>query len=298
MNRAATQQQVLMFLYLCVMWGGTWIGMKVGTATVPPGVFSGLRWTVAGGAVLAYLALRGQPVRFPWHLFGRVLLVALLMITLNVVVMLYGLRLVGTGLASVVSSALTPVALLGFATILGQERFDRRQFGAIALGVGGIFLLFGPKAALGRFDLAEMIGTFMIIAGNLSYCLGSVMARPLMRSLTPLQMAGVTNFIGGFTLLIGSILFEPGAVAALQLDWGWAPWLSWWFLVVPASLGATTVYFVLMRDWGATRTGTYAFISPIVTVVLGMLLLGEQLYALDAFGMALMLVAAWVALRK
>lgn len=298
MNRPATRLQLLMFFYLCVMWGGTWIGMKVGTAAVPPGVFSGLRWSVAGGVVLIYLALRGQPIRFPLRLVGRVLLVALLMISFNVVVMLYGLRHVGSGLASVVSSALTPVALLGFATMLGQERFDRRQIGAIALGVAGIVLLFGPKAALGRFDLAELVGTLMVIFGNLSYCLGSVMARPLMRSLAPVQMAGVTNFLGGIILLIGSILFEPGAVAALRLDWGWAPWLSWWFLVVPASLGATTVYFVLVRDWGASRTGTYAFISPIVTVALGMALLGEQLYALDAFGMGLMLVAAWVALRK
>jgi len=280
MNRPATRLQLLMFFYLCVMWGGTWIGMKVGTAAVPPGVFSGLRWSVAGGVVLIYLALRGQPIRFPLRLVGRVLLVALLMISFNVVVMLYGLRHVGSGLASVVSSALTPVALLGFATMLGQERFDRRQIGAIALGVAGIVLLFGPKAALGRFDLAELVGTLMVIFGNLSYCLGSVMARPLMRSLAPVQMAGVTNFL------------------ALRLDWGWAPWLSWWFLVVPASLGATTVYFVLVRDWGASRTGTYAFISPIVTVALGMALLGEQLYALDAFGMGLMLVAAWVALRK
>ena len=298
MNRPATRLQLLMFFYLCVMWGGTWVGMKVGTAAVPPGVFSGLRWTVAGGVVLAYLAFRGQPIRFPPRLIGRVLLVALLMISFNVVVMLYGLRHVGSGLASVVSSALTPVALLGFATMLGQERFDRRQIGAIALGVVGIFLLFGPKALLGRFDIAELIGTLMVIAGNLSYCLGSVMARPLMRSLAPVQMAGVTNFLGGIILLIGSILFEPGAIAALRLDWGWAPWLSWWFLVLPGSLGATTVYFFLVRDWGASRTGTYAFISPIITVVLGMALLGEQLYALDAFGMGLMLVAAWVALRK
>jgi uncharacterized membrane protein len=86
----------------------------------------------------------------------------------------------------------------------------------------------------------------------------------------------ITNFIGGVVLLALALPFEPGALAAANLQWGAVAWLTWWYLLVPASLGATIIYFRLMRDWGAGRVGTYAFISPIVAVLLGILVAGER----------------------
>lgn len=298
MASKTTPKQLLMFGFLCIMWGATWIGMKAGTATVPPGVFSGLRWSVAGAVLLGIRAIRGEAVLFPPREFWRVLLVGVLMIAINAIIQLYALRYVGAGLASVVGSALTPIALLGFASWLGQEQLRRHHFVALGLGVSGILLLFGPKALAGRLDMAELFGTLAIIVSSLAYCLGSVLARPLMRTLAPAQMAAMANFLGGIVLLTASILFEPGAIAAMHLNWGIVPWSAWLFLLIPGSLGATTVYFILVRDWGASRAGTYAFISPIVSVLLGIALLGEQVHPIDAIGMVLMLIAAWVALRK
>jgi drug/metabolite transporter (DMT)-like permease len=60
---------------------------------------------------------------------------------------------------------------------------------------------------------------------------------------------------------------------------------------------AYTLYLVLVRDWGPSRAGSYAFISPAIAVVLGIVVLGEQMRATDAFGMAVMLAAAWLAVR-
>jgi len=115
----------------------------------------------------------------------------------------------------------------------------------------------------------ELLGAAGVIAGCLCYTAGSVLARPLMRSLPPAQVAATTNLLGGLILLVLSLLFEPGARAALGGHWGTAAWLAWWYLLIPGSLGATTIYFLLVRDWGASRTGTYAFVSPVVAVLLG-----------------------------
>jgi drug/metabolite transporter (DMT)-like permease len=79
--------------------------------------------------------------------------------------------------------------------------------------------------------------------------------------------------------------------------WGWAPWIAWIFMVCAGSLGATVIYFILVRDWGASRTGTYAFIVPIISVVAGVFMLGETVAPLEAAGMALMLAAAFMVLR-
>jgi drug/metabolite transporter (DMT)-like permease len=272
--------------------------MKAGVSAIPPGIFSGLRWTLAGALLIGFMTIRGQHIAFPPRLFGRVAIVASLMITLTATIMLYGLRHVGSGLAAVISCALTPIGLLGFAVAMGQERFNPRHIIALGLGLAGIAVLFGPKALAGRLDVAELLGALGVIVGNLTYCLGSVLSRPLMRTIAPVQMAAVTNVIGGIVLLVLSIAFEPGARAALAFDWSPQTWAAFLFLLIPGSLGASIIYFVLVRDWGASRTGTYAFISPILAVLLGVALYGEQLDLTDTAGMTLMLAAAGVVLRR
>ncbi len=79
--------------------------------------------------------------------------------------------------------------------------------------------------------------------------------------------------------------------------WGWPAFIAWLYLLIPGSLGATVIYFLLVRDWGASRTGTYAFISPIIAVVLGAALFGEVVGPSDVAGMILMLAAAGMVLR-
>ncbi len=291
-------RQRLLFAFLCFVWGVNWVAMKVGVTAVPPGFFSGTRWAFAGAALLLWRYVTGETMRIPWRLLPRLFWLSQILITINVFIMLYGLRYVSSGLASVLSSALTPLALLGFSVMFGQERFNRRQVAAIGVGVAGMLLLYGPKVAQGRLDLLEGLGALGIIVGNLSYCLGSVLSRPLMRTLAPAALAATTNLMGGVTLLVVSIAFEPGVGPMLTGNWGLDAWLAWAFMVFAGSLGATTIYFILVRDWGASRTGTYAFISPVISVAAGMAVLGEQVDLIEAGGMALMLVAAAMVLRK
>jgi drug/metabolite transporter (DMT)-like permease len=213
------------------------------------------------------------------------------------VILLYGLRHVGSGLGSVVNSAMTPISLFAFALAFGQEKFSRYHAAAVALGVAGILVLFGPKALAGQLDPAEALGALAIIVACLCNSLGSVLARPLLRTYSPAELATLSNLIGGVVLLVLSLAFEPGARESLHGNWGAAAWAGWLYMLLPGSLGATIIYLVLMRDWGASRTGTYAFVSPVIAVLLGTLVLGEPLGVSDAAGMAMMLAAAVFALR-
>jgi drug/metabolite transporter (DMT)-like permease len=293
----AARQRAL-FAVLCFVWGTTWLAMKVGIAAVSPGLFAGTRWTVAGLMLLLWRWTRGQRLQIPMRLTGRLFVVAVLMVSLNQVIQLYGLRYVTAGLAAVLSCALTPIALLCFAVAFGQERSSWRQLVAIAIGVAGIIVLFGPAAFSGTLDVRELLGASGVIIGTLCYSAGSVMARPLMNSLAPAQMAAMTNLIGGALLLVASIIFEPGARAALIHPWGWHAALAWLYLLLPGSILSTVIYFLLVRDWGASRTGTYAFVSPVVAVVIGTTLFSEKLDIGDVAGMILMLGAAAIVLRR
>ncbi len=142
-----------------------------------------------------------------------------------------------------------------------------------------------------------MIGAALVTIGVLCYTAGSVMTRPMMRTLEPVQLAGLTDLIGGVVLLVSSLAIEPGAWRSMHLAWGWPAFLSWLYLLVPGALMSTTMYFLLVRDWGASRPGTYAFISPVIAVAFGCSLFGEKLDWGEGIGMTLMLGAAGLALR-
>jgi drug/metabolite transporter (DMT)-like permease len=256
-----------------------------------------LRWTVAGMVLLAWGWTRGDVLPPPPRLISRLALVAMLMIGITATVQLYALRYVGSGLAAVINSALTPLSLLGFSVALGQEQFRRGQLLAILLGIAGLLMLFGPRALGGRMDLMELSGGLGVIIACLSYCGGSVLSRPLMRVMRPAAVAAYTNLIGGLMLLVLSVAVEPGARAALALNWGLVAWASWLFLLLAGSLGASVIYFVLVRDWGASRTGSYAFVSPVISVLLGVAVLNERLDTTEIAGMVLMLAAAALVLR-
>lgn len=293
-----TQQRAL-FGVLCLVWGTTWIALKIGTATVPPGFFSGTRWALAGVALAAFRIARRGKIDVPRRLWFRLTVVAVLMVSLNSVIQLYGLRYVPAGLATVINSALTPISLVGFSIGLGQDRFSVRQALALALGVGGILLVFGPQALRGHLGWPEAIGLAEIIFACLCYSLGSVMARPLMRSMGPVELSAILDCIGGFLLIPLSLLFEPGAQAALVGGgWDWASFASWLYLLIPSSLVATVIYLLLMRDWGAGRTGSYALVTPVVGVVTAVLMLGETVNASEVFGMVVMVVAAGLVLKR
>jgi len=297
MNPTVTPSQRAMFVFICFVWGTTWLAMKIGIATVAPGIFAGLRWSIAGTILLAYRGCRGQRVMPPLRLIPRLVFVSVVLITLNQIIQLYGLKYITAGLAAVISSALTPLALLTFSVLAGQERFSPRQLGAIGVGITGVLMLFGPKALAGTLDVWEIIGAAGVTVGLLCYTAGSVMTRPIMRTLEPVQLAGLTDLIGGLVLLGGSLTIEPGAWRSLHLDWGWPAFLAWLYLLGPGALMSTTMYFLLVRDWGASRPGTYAFISPVIAVVVGCTFFGEKLDWGEAVGMTLMLSAAALALR-
>jgi drug/metabolite transporter (DMT)-like permease len=292
-----TVAQRAMFVFICFVWGTTWLAMKIGIATVTPGIFAGLRWSLAGVIILLIRRARGERVMPPPRLWLRVIGVSVLLVTLNQIIQLYGLKTITAGLAAVISSALTPIALLMFSVATGQESFNRRQLGALGVGVVGVLTLFGPAAIAGTLDLWEVVGAAGVTIGCLCYCAGSVLTRPIMRSVEPVQLAGLTDLIGGLVLLVSSIAVEPGAMQSLHLHWGWPAFFAWLYLLGPGALMSTTMYFLLVRDWGPSRPGTYAFISPVIAVVIGCRLFDEKLDWGDAVGMALMLGAAFLALR-
>ena len=289
----------VLFALMCLIWGATWIAIKAGISVVPRIFFAGTRFMVAGLVLMAFLLLRGDRVRLARADLGRWSAVTLLMIVATYALLFWGARYVSSGLASILSMALMPIALLSLGAALGEDRLTVPRALGVATGVVGLGFLFGPKAMVdsGAAHDMQLLACGAIVLSALAYSLGSVMARPLLRSHSPVLVSGVTTLAGGGVLVLGALAFEPGAAAAASLDWGVAAWAGWLFLVLGGSLAAYTIYMHLIREWNAARAGSYAFISPVVAVALGVLVFGETVTGTDVIGMVATLAGAWLTLR-
>ena len=102
---------------------------------------------------------------------------------------------------------------------------------------------------------------------------------------------------GGLVLTFGALALEPDAAAAARFDWTAPAWGGWLFLVLFGSLIAFTACMRLIDVWGPARAGSYAYVTPIIAVLLGVLLLGERVGLRDGVGMALLLLAAFCSRR-
>ena len=292
----------LRFLTLCVIWGSTWIASKAGIEAVPPLLFAATRFTAAGLLLLVYGWIKGEAAGLKIEDGIRFIAVSILMITLCYGPLFWGMQYIDTGTAAVLEMSLTPIALLCFALLLREERLDVRRILAIALGVSGLVVLFWPSAAGGSgskseaFDGASLWGGLAVSSAAFTYGYGSVLARPLLRSYPAVFVAGITTLVGGIALMVAALIFEPGAVAAVSGNWGTSAWTAWFFLVIFGSLVGYTTYMRLLRDIGASRAGSYAFVSPVIAVVLGALFFSEQVTVSDVIGIIVMLTGAYLAM--
>ncbi len=291
-----TPGTVAVFALICLTWGLSWMAVKVGIAAVPPFLFAGTRFVVAGLVLLALArATEGavaRPAAGEWRRFA---VSAAMMTAGNAGPMFWGMQFVPTALAGVVNLSLIPVGIYVFALLHRAERFRLRHACALALGVVGLVLLFSPDAA--GADPGQAFGLLMIVVGTLSYAWGAILCRPLVARHGPIGMSGWICLVGGAVLVPLSAVTEPWSPAVFAGFLDPAALAGWAFMTIFSSVIAFTLYLRLQRDWGPARAGLYAFISPIVAVVVGVGLGGETLPPAAWAGMAVLGVAAWIALR-
>jgi drug/metabolite transporter (DMT)-like permease len=296
-------RNAISFLALCVIWGTTWIGIKAGIAVVPPLMFAGTRFTVAGAILLIASSFFAPLPRVAAGELLRLGIVSMLMIPLCYGPLFWGMLHINSGTAAVLEMSLTPIALLGFALLLGQEPYNWQRLLGIFLGVAGLIILFGPDAFGASAEPAnddpplQLLGGMCVASAAFTYAWGSVLAKPLLSKFPSNFIAGTTMLVGGLVLVASSLLLEPGAGQALAGRWGMAAWSGWLFLVLFGSLIGYTLYMRLIREIGASRAGSYAFVSPIVALLLGVVVGKESVSAAAVAGMTVMLVGAYLAMQ-
>jgi drug/metabolite transporter (DMT)-like permease len=289
-----------LFLVMCLVWGLTWWPVKVGAAHVPPIFLAAARFMIAGALMLAWAGRDAAAV--PRSARPRLLATALLVNTGNYALLFWGIARAPTGLAAIVNFGTIPLFSLLASRWLEGEPIAGRHVAAITLGTVGLALLFATRAmgAVGTSSAApdELWGLAAIALGTLLYCVGAVLSRPIATTMAVLTLAGWQTLIGGIGLVALSLALEPVEARHLRelVTWPTLPALV--FLVVAGSLAGFTIYMRLLRDWGAFRAGLYAFVSPVIAVGVGVVVLSERFGWAEGLGAVLMFAAAAIALRR
>ncbi len=275
-NGRTDRSAYLLFTLLCLVWGSTWLSLKIGVATVPPLTFAAARFLLAAVPLLGWSAFRGTlPVPAATVAPG-----AVLMIAVNYGLMAWGMVRVASGIASVINLATVPTATLLLAVAYGQTRWSAAALAAVAAGCAGLALMFAP-----RFGAAEAGGMLAIAVGAAAYAWGGILTkrRPVA---DPLALAGWQSLVGGVLLALAAPIDAP-SLAALVSPVAFA---NLAFLVAGAVIGGS-VYLMLLARWDAARVSAYAFVCPLIALVEGAVLDGE-LPRLTELGAAALLLLA------
>lgn len=281
---------------MALIWGLTWLPMKLASEVVPPVFLAATRFLLAASCFLPILLARGMPLRSDQ--FGRIVVASLLITTGCYSFLFWGVAVAPSGLSATVNLALMPIFLVMIGAFYGQERITARRVGAIALGVAGLVLLFSGRSGPVQGGTLAAFGLAAVAVGTVSYAWGSVISRPLTQSMPPMVLAFWQSLIGGLGLVPVSLALEgydPARFAALA-DGRAVLGLS--VLVLGGSLCAFSIFLWLVRDWGAFRAGLYSFVSPIIAVAIGVVYAQEPFGWAEAVGMAIMLVATALTLAE
>lgn len=288
------------FALMCLVWGLTFLPIKVAAAHVPPIFLAAARFSIAGVLMLLW-AGRGV-LAVPRASIGRLVLTALLVNSGNYTFLFWGTAHAPSGLAAIVNLATIPIYTLFATRMIEGQKITLRRVAAIVLGITGLGFLFATRAAKGwskaQGDSMELWGLAAVAFGTLLYCFGAVLTRRIAGTMPTLTLAGWQTALGALGLAIVSLAVEPVSLADIRALAQWPVWPALALLVIGGSLIGFTIYMRLLRDWGAYHAGLYAFVSPAIAVTAGVIVLGEPFGLSEAIGAVLMFGAAAIALRR
>lgn len=284
------------FALMALIWGVTWLPMKLASEVVPPIFLAATRFLLAASCFLPILLARGLPLRS--EMFGRIVVASLLITTGCYSFLFWGVAVAPSGLSATVNLALMPIFLVVIGALYGQERITARRVGAIALGVAGLVLLFSGRNGAVQGGAMAALGLGAVAVGTVSYAWGSVISRPLTKAMPPMVLAFWQSLIGGLGLVPVSLALEGYDSARFAALADGRAILGLSVLVIGGSLFAFSIFLWLVRDWGAFRAGLYSFVSPVIAVIIGVAYAHEPFGWAETVGMGVMLAATALTLTE
>lgn len=274
------------FAIVCVVWGTTYLGIRIALETIPPLLLTGSRFTAAGLIMLLIAKLRGNAIPRDFRTLANLAFVGFLLVGVGNLAVVWAEQWVPSGLAALlVATAPFWMAIIE-ALRKNGERLERRGVIGMLIGFVGVAMLVTPGGGMtGKWSAAFLLGALAIQIGGASWQYGSAHAKyqlkhvPLLTS-SALQMlfGGLFVTIAGFAIGEGpQFVVTPRTLSALV------------YLTIFGSVIAYSAYVFALAHMRTTHTSLYAYVNPVVAVFLGWLILSEPLTWVSVVAMVIIL---------
>jgi drug/metabolite transporter (DMT)-like permease len=268
-------QLVAAFAAVYLIWGSTYLAIRIAVETLPPFLLAGARFLIAGTVLYGWMRLRGaeRPTRRHW--LAALVVGALLLAGGNGMVVWAEQVLPSSVAALLISAVPIWMTLLDWLRP-GGSRPTGATFVGLALGFVGVALLFGPDALSGKLGGASLFSMGVLLLAGISWAAGSLYSRGAPMPRVPLLGTGMEMIAGGVLLLVlGVVVGEPARLhpQAVAL----ASVMALVYLIIFGSLVGFSAYIWLLRNTTTARASTYAYVNPVVAVFLGWAFLHESL---------------------
>jgi drug/metabolite transporter (DMT)-like permease len=279
---SSTRRAYVAWAVVCVVWGTTYLGIRISLETIPPLLMAAFRWIVAGSLLIAALKVRGErmPPRRTWPSLA---VLGLLLLGFGNGAVVWAEQTVPSGLTAVLV-AMSPFWMVGIDAIMsdGEALTVRRVMGLI-VGFAGIVMLVWPEIHLGG-GRAFLAGVMAAQLACLGWAVGSTYGRRRGHEENVLAAAAFEMLFGGFLLLAAGIARGEWRMLAFNLRTSAA--LA--YLTVVGSIAGFSAYAYALKHLPLATVSLYAYVNPIIAVILGTLVLKEP------FGVRMVVAAAIV----
>lgn len=290
-SRPRAWKLLLAFAIIYFVWGSTFLAIRVGVREVPPFLLAGMRFLVAGVILYGWMRARGtaSPTAREWSAAS---FLAILIFVLDYGLLFWAERRVPSGIAAVMMATIPAFMALAEIVFLRTQRLTLRLGLALLVGIAGVAVLVGHTVSLGEAPV-DTAGACALIVASISWSVAASLTRKLPLPAAKAMSSGAQMFAGGVLLMLTAALlgeFRGFHVQAVSRG----AWLALAYLIVAGSIVAFTAYVWLIHHESPTKVGTYAYVNPVVAVLVGYFLGGEAIGPRTIVGTLLVLVSVVV----
>ena len=266
------QKRLAFFAWLavCVIWGTTYLGIRISLESIPPALMGGLRWTIAGGLLALFVVARGHRLPPPSR-WGGIALMGFLLLGLGNGGVVFAEQWVPSGLAAVLV-ATSPFWMAAVeASLRDGERMRANAVVGLLVGFAGILVLVWPDLTIERGDRTFLAGVIALQIAALGWALGSAYSRRFAKDDNILGTTALQMLAGGLMMM------AAGAVRGefQQLFFTTRTATALVYLSTLGAIGGFVAYTYALRHLSVSFVSLYAYINPVIAVALGVLFIGE-----------------------
>jgi drug/metabolite transporter (DMT)-like permease len=286
-----TWKTLLAFAIIYFVWGSTFLAIRVGVREVPPLVLAAMRFSIAGAVLYGWMLVRGErsPTARQW---ASASLLGIVIFVFDYGLLFWAEQRVPSGIAAVMLATIPAFMALSEIIFLRTQRLTARLGLALLIGLGGVAVLVSRSLNLGGAPI-DRVGAAALIFASISWSIASAMTRKLPLPQSKVMSSGAQMLAGGVFLTLAATAlgefrdFHPSAVSR-------GAWFSLLYLIVAGSIIGFTAYVWLIHHESPTKVGTYAYVNPIVAVLVGFFLGGEALSSRTILGTLCVLISVVV----